>query len=116
MRKTQPAKIDTEIRHVTKSGANIFSELGFPPEEARRYESESREKIDYALALKEQLMSELANWIVVRKLKQSEAAAILHVTRPRVSDVVNKKTSKFTIDALVDMLAYAGKPVTIVVG
>lgn len=115
MRKTQLTKIDTEIRHVTEPGTNIFSELGFPPEEAARYASESREKIDYALALKEQLMSELANWIVARKLRQSEAAAILHVTRPRVSDVVNKKTSKFTVDALVDMLAYAGKEVTIIV-
>jgi len=41
---------------------------------------------------------------------------ILHVTRPRVSDVVNKKTSKFTIDALVDMLARIGKPVKILIG
>ena len=29
-------KIDTEIRHVTKPGANIFLELGFPPAEAKR--------------------------------------------------------------------------------
>ncbi|PWF55255.1 helix-turn-helix domain-containing protein [Massilia glaciei] len=116
MRKTQPANIDTEIRHVTGAATNIFSELGFSPEDARRFECESRERIDHALALKEQLMSELTNWIALRKLKQSEAALILHVTRPRISDVVNKKTSKFTIDALVDMLARAGKPVKIVVG
>jgi predicted XRE-type DNA-binding protein len=32
-------------------------------------------------------------------------------TRPRVSDVINKKAIKFTIDALVDMLARAGKHV-----
>ena len=36
---------------------------------------------------------------------------ILGVTRPRVSDVMNKKTVKFTIDALVDMLARTGKHV-----
>ena len=116
MRRKLPGKIDTEIRHVTETGTNLFSELGFSPEEARRYECPSRERIDYAIALKEQLMGELADWITLAKLKQSEAALILHVTRPRVSDVVNKKTSKFTIDALVDMLAYAGKPVKIVVG
>jgi hypothetical protein len=29
-------KIDTEIRHVTKPGANLFLELGFTPKEARR--------------------------------------------------------------------------------
>ena len=27
-------KIDTEIRHVTKPGANLFLELGFTPDEA----------------------------------------------------------------------------------
>lgn len=46
-------------------------------------------------------------------LKQAEAAEILIVPRPRVSDVVNKKTSKFTIDALVGMLSRIGRPVTL---
>ena len=44
-------------------------------------------------------MDELTKWINENHLKQGEAAAILQVTRPRVSDVVNKKISKFTIDA-----------------
>jgi hypothetical protein len=29
-------KIDTEIRHLTKPGANLFLELGFTPDEAKR--------------------------------------------------------------------------------
>ena len=37
------------------------------------------------------------------------------VSRPRVSDVVNMKVGKFTIDALVDMLSRIGKPVRLVV-
>lgn len=48
-------------------------------------------------------------------LKQSQAAEILMVSRPRVSDVVNIKVGKFTIDALVDMLSRIGKPVRLVV-
>jgi predicted XRE-type DNA-binding protein len=32
------------------------------------------------------------------------------VSRPRVSDVVNKKTAKFTFDTLVEMLSRVGKP------
>ena len=40
----------------------------------------------------------------------AEAAGILMVSRPRVSDVVNKKTAKFTIDTLVEMLSRVGKP------
>jgi predicted XRE-type DNA-binding protein len=109
-------KIDNQVRHVTKPGANLFAELGFAPDDARRYQAESRERIDHTLALKEQLMGELVSWIKDSHLKQGEAAEILHVTRPRVSDVVNKKTSKFTIDALVDMLARVGKPVRVVIG
>ena len=109
-------KIDTQVRHVTSPDANLFAELGFSPEDARRYQAESRERIDHTLALKEQLMTELVSWIKDGHLKQGEAAEILHVTRPRVSDVVNKKASKFTIDALVDMLARVGKPVKVVIG
>lgn len=109
-------KIDTQVRHVTKPGANLFAELGFSPDDARRYQAESRERIDHTLALKEQLMGELVSWIKDSHLKQGEAAEILHVTRPRVSDVVNKKASKFTIDALVDMLSRVGKSVKVVIG
>lgn len=109
-------RIDTEARHVTRRGANLFAELGFSPAEARRYHAASRAQIDHTLALKEQLMGELASWIEEHHLRQAEAAEILCVTRPRVSDVVNRKTSKFTIDALVDMLARIGKPVSLVVG
>jgi len=38
------------------------------------------------------------------------------VSRPRVSDLVNKKTSKFTIDTLVDMLSRVGKSVRLAAG
>ena len=49
-------------------------------------------------------------------LKQAEAAEILMVSRPRVSDVVNKKTAKFTIDTLVEMLRRVEKPVRLAIG
>ncbi len=110
------SKVDTRVGHVTQVGANLFAELGFSPAEAKRLQAQSHEQIDHALALKRQLMGELATWIKDSQLKQSEAAEILHITRPRVSDVVNKKASKFTIDALVAMLSRVGKPVKIVVG
>ncbi len=110
------SEIDTKIRHVTKPGANLFLELGFDPVEAERYQAESQKRINETKALKEELMTELANWIKENHLKQEEAAEILNVTRPRVSDVVNKKASKFTIDALVNMLTRIGKHVRLAVG
>ena len=103
-------KIDTEIRHVTKPGANLFLELGFRPSEAKRLQAASRKQINDTRLLKEQLMTELATWIEQHHLKQAQAAEILMVSRPRVSDVVNKKTDKFTIDTLVEMLSRVGKP------
>ena len=61
-------------------------------------------------------MAELANWITEHQLRQADVAQILMVSRPRVSDVVNQKTSKFTIDTLVEMLSRVGKPVRLAVG
>ena len=108
--------IDTDIRDVTKPGVNLFRELGFSAEEANRLQDASHKQINDTRQLKEQLMSELAAWIEQHHLKQAEAAEILMVSRPRVSDVVNKKTAKFTIDALVEMLSRVGKPVRLAIG
>ncbi|MFA6231284.1 MAG: XRE family transcriptional regulator [Rhodanobacter sp.] len=108
--------IDTEIRHVTHSGANLFLELGFAPAEARRLQVASRQQINDTRLLKQQLMGELSTWIAEHHLKQVDAAAILMVSRPRVSDVINQKTAKFTIDALVEMLSRVGKPVKLAIG
>lgn len=108
--------IDTDIRHVTKPGANLFLQLGFAPAEAKRLQAASRKQINDTRLLKRQLMDELSTWIAEHHLKQSEAAEILMVSRPRVSDVVNKKTAKFTIDTLVEMLSRVGKPVKLAIG
>ena len=44
-------KIDTEVRHVTRPGANLFLDLGFAPGEAKRLQAISRKQIDEAQAL-----------------------------------------------------------------
>ena len=104
-------KRNSKLGHITPAGANIFAELGFEPDEAAKLLSESNKIISEKLVIKEALMTELAVWIEENDLKQADAAQILGVTRPRVSDVINKKSIKFTIDALVDMLARTGKHV-----
>ena len=96
---------------MTKPGANLFLELGFAPDAAKRLLAASCEHINDTRLLKQQLMEELSLWIVKHHLKQADAAGIQMVSRPRVSDVANKKTAKFTIDTLVGMLGRAGKPV-----
>jgi len=93
--------IDTSITHITPSNGNIFADLGFEPQEASK------------LKIKAQLMCHISEWIKKEQLKQEEASQLLHVTRPRVSDVLCGKSGKFTIDALVDMLERIGKHVSI---
>ncbi|MDD4914275.1 MAG: XRE family transcriptional regulator [Methylococcales bacterium] len=98
--------------HISATGGNVFAELGFGPEKAAELHAASNRIISEKLAIKNRLMGELAEWIAQKNLKQAEAAEILGVTRPRVSDVMNKKAIKFTIDALVDMLAKTGKQIS----
>ncbi len=102
---------DTRSIHITPVGGNVFTDLGFEPQAAAAFQAESKRIISAKLAIKETLMTELALWIDEKKLRQTDAAQILGVTRPRVSDVIHKKSIKFTIDALVDMLARTGKRV-----
>jgi predicted XRE-type DNA-binding protein len=76
----------------------------------------SHKQISDTRLLKQQLMEELSVWIAKHHMKQAEAAEILMVSRPRVSDVVNQKTAKFNIDTLVEMLSRVGKPVHLAIG
>lgn len=82
----------------------------------KKFYADSLSEIENTLAIKEQLMEEITLWITRNQMKQAEVAKVLHISRPRVSDVVNKKCSKFTIDALVNMLSRIGKPVRVMVG
>ncbi|WP_422413099.1 MULTISPECIES: helix-turn-helix domain-containing protein [unclassified Endozoicomonas] len=99
------------IGHTTPTGGNVFADLGFSPEEAKKLKEEAEGKIKADLKI--QLMVEITKAIRDRQLKQEEAARLLNVSRPRVSDVMTGKASKFTIDALVEMLQKLGLSVTL---
>jgi len=75
-KKGQAMTIDTEIRHVTKPGANLFLELGFSAAEARKRHAASRKQINDTRLLKQQLMAELSTWITEHRLRQADAAQI----------------------------------------
>lgn len=51
------------------------------------------------------LVDEVRNYITHNKLTQSQAAEVMGVTQPRISDLTRGKISKFTVDALLGMLA-----------
>jgi hypothetical protein len=49
--------IDTECRHITPAGGNIFADLGFEAEEAATLKAESDSIIAEKLTIKESLMT-----------------------------------------------------------
>ena len=108
-------KVYTNSRHRTKVGGNVFLDLGFAPKEAKRLLAHADAQIDESIRRKQQLMDEIAEWMKEASVTQAAAAEVLHVTRPRISDVVNYKVEKFTIDALVSMLTRIGKHVYLAV-
>jgi len=60
------------------------------------------------LAVRLELMTSLRRMLGDRGLRQREAAKLLGVTQPRVSDIVCGKVDRFSIDTLVDMLVALG--------
>jgi predicted XRE-type DNA-binding protein len=86
---------------VTPSTGNVFRDLGFRREEAEH------------LLIRADLMIEVQKLIASRHLKQKAAAKILHVTQPRVSDLLRGRIDLFSTDALIDMLAHLGARVRV---
>jgi predicted XRE-type DNA-binding protein len=58
-------------------------------------------------------MIELTRLIEKQGLTQGQAAELLGVTQPRVSDLMRGKIDRFSIDTLVTMLSHAGADVTV---
>jgi predicted XRE-type DNA-binding protein len=83
-------------RKITRSSGNVFEDVGFGPDEAEH------------LRIRSALMATLRQVIQERALTQANAAVLLGVSQPRVSDLMRGKIDLFSIDTLVDMLARAG--------
>ena len=113
MTKKLAAKSPHARRHVTKSSDNIFADLGFEPKLAARLLAESNAIREQKLTLRRELADNIAGWIKDNNLKQQDAAEILMVSRPRVSDIVRSQIGKFSIDTLIEMVARTGKQVRI---
>ena len=60
------------------------------------------------MKLRSALMMALKDHIARAELNQSEAAKLLGVTQPRISDLMRGKIELFGLDTLVNMVAAAG--------
>ena len=84
----------SEKLKMTRGSDNIFADVGFPPAEADN------------MMLRAQLMSRVRD--AARGAPQREAAKRFGITQPRLNDVMRGRIDKFSLDALVNMLAQAG--------
>ena len=66
------------------------------------------EKAASKMAMKMDLSIMISNLIDSKKWTQNDAAEILGVKQSRISDLVNGKIEKFTLDAMFDMLDKLG--------
>lgn len=81
---------------LTRGSGNIFLDLGFSKDEAEN------------LKLRAELMMKIENFYRLSEMTQAEAARQLGLTQPRLNDLLKGKIDKFSLDALVNMLAKAG--------
>ena len=65
------------------------------------------------LTIRSELMIKIEQVTEKRGLTQAQAAEIMQVTQPRISDLKRGKIEKFTIDKLVNMLIRLGQQVDI---
>ena len=88
---------------ITASTGNVFRDVGFRREEAEH------------LLVRADLMIQVQKLITARRFKQREAAEVLRVSQPRVSDLLRGRIDLFSTDALIDMLSRLGARVRLTV-
>lgn len=93
------------IKHLEmhKSCGNVFADMGFSDAEAN------------SLFIRSHLMIEIEKIIKVNHWTQVQAAEILGVTQPRISEITSDRVDLFAIDTLVKYLSLLGKEVSVTV-
>ena len=79
---------------MTRGSGNVFRDVGFSPDESNNS------------MLRAQLMSRVRE--AARGASKREAAKRFGINQPRLNDVLRGRIDKFSLDALVNMLAHAG--------
>lgn len=80
----------------TQTYDNVFDAICDTPEQSENMKIRAR------------LMTVLNTWIENQGYSQAEAAAVLGVTQPRISELARGKIQVFSVDKLISMMAHAG--------
>ena len=88
---------------ITRGSGNVFTDLGFAPDEAAN------------LHLRSELMIKLRKRLATLGTTQAEWAAVLGVSQPRISDLLRAKIDRFSVDTLISYLGKTGAEVRVTV-
>ena len=86
-----------------ESSGNVFVDLGYPEAEAVN------------IVARLQLMMQIEGIIKERGWTQEQAAKILGLRQPRVSELMSSRSEKFTVDMLMKLFDRLGKQVVLTV-
>ncbi len=86
-----------------EGSGNVFIDLGFPEDEAVN------------MVARLELMLQIEKIIKARGWTQEEAARVLGIRQPRVSELMTRCMEKFTVDMLMKLLDRLGKKVSLTV-
>jgi len=92
---------ERSVAKTLKATENLFESFGVSPESARN------------LQIRSSLMIELARFIQSRNLTQVAAAKYFGVSQPYISDLMNGRIDRVSIDKLITLLDRAGQSVNI---
>lgn len=88
-------------KKTTKSSGNVFLDLGFEPAEAA------------VLQMRADLLGDLRIYIEKNNLTKAEAAKRLGLPQSRVSDLVQGKWEKFSLEMLITLETRLGRTVRV---
>ncbi len=86
---------------IVNSSGNVFTDLGYSPDEAA------------ILQMRADLMADLRKYLKAKRLTQVKAAEILGVSQSRVSDLIRGKWERFSLEMLITLATRAGMRVTL---
>ena len=86
---------------IRRGSGNVFRDLGASEAEAEN------------LRVRSLLMMRLERLIRAEGWTQREAAKILGVTQPRISDLTRGKIDRFSVDSLIELFGRCGLMVTV---
>lgn len=103
------------VTHITPADGSVFEDLGFDKVAAKEMQAQVLREIEQRNDIKRAMVDGLKQEIARRGLSAEAAAALLDISRPRLSDITQLKVDKFSIDCVSDLMTRMGQTVRVVI-